>query len=97
MPTFVFIVQNIVELEPQTQLGNNGKLSDQGNYWTTEEDLKRLFFETIPPKVTINEYIELAKDYSTAQSGQFVNGILDSIHKDLVQEGKLQKTDFRKA
>jgi N utilization substance protein B len=56
-----------------------------------------LFFETIPPKVTINEYIELAKDYSTAQSGQFVNGILDSIHKDLVQEGKLQKTDFRKA
>jgi len=56
-----------------------------------------LFFETIPPKVTINEYIELAKDYSTAQSGQFVNGILDSIHKDLVQEGKLQKTDFKKA
>ena len=56
-----------------------------------------LYFETIPPKVTINEYIELAKEYSTAQSGQFVNGILDGIHKELVQEGKLQKTDFKKA
>ncbi|HEY0058873.1 MAG TPA: transcription antitermination factor NusB [Flavisolibacter sp.] len=55
-----------------------------------------LFFDTIPPKVTINEYIELAKEYSTEQSGQFVNGILDGIHKELVQEGKLQKTDFKK-
>ena len=56
-----------------------------------------LYFETIPPKVTINEYIDIAKEYSTQQSGQFVNGILDSIHKDLVQNGSLQKTDFRKA
>ena len=56
-----------------------------------------LYFETIPPKVTINEYIDLAKDYSTAQSGQFVNGILDNIHKELVQEGKMQKVDFKKA
>ncbi|MBN8668124.1 MAG: transcription antitermination factor NusB [Chitinophagales bacterium] len=55
-----------------------------------------LYFETIPPKVTINEYIDLAKDYSTAQSGQFVNGILDNIHKELVQEGKMVKVDFRK-
>lgn len=56
-----------------------------------------LYFETIPPKVTINEYIDLAKDYSTLQSGQFVNGILDNIHKELVQEGKMQKVDYRKA
>ena len=56
-----------------------------------------LFFETIPPKVTINEYIDIAKEYSTQQSGQFVNGILDNIHKELVQQGKLHKTDFKKA
>ncbi|MGE9310225.1 transcription antitermination factor NusB [Niabella sp. CJ426] len=56
-----------------------------------------LYFETIPPKVTINEYIDLAKDYSTAQSGHFVNGILDNIHKELVEEGKLKKKDFRKS
>lgn len=56
-----------------------------------------LYFETIPPKVTINEYIELAKEYSTQQSGQFVNGILDNIHKELLQQNKLHKTDFKKA
>ena len=54
-----------------------------------------LFFETIPPKVTINEYIDLAKDYSTPQSGQFVNGILDNIHKDLVREDKMHKVNFK--
>ena len=55
-----------------------------------------LYFETIPPKVTINEYIDLAKDYSTQQSGQFVNGILDNIHKELIEQGKLQKVDYKK-
>lgn len=56
-----------------------------------------LFFETIPPKVTINEYIDLAKDYSTPQSGHFVNGILDSIHKDLATQNKLHKVSFKKS
>lgn len=56
-----------------------------------------LYFETIPPKVTINEYIDLAKDYSTSQSGHFVNGILDNIHKELLQEGKMLKVDYKKA
>lgn len=55
-----------------------------------------LYFETIPPKVTINEYIDLAKEYSTAQSGHFVNGILDNIHKELVNDGKLRKTEYKK-
>src|ERR1700682_1072827 len=54
-----------------------------------------LFFETIPPKVTINEYIDLAKDYSTPQSGHFVNGILDNIHKDLVKDNKMHKVNFK--
>lgn len=55
-----------------------------------------LYFETIPAKVTINEYIDIAKSYSTSQSGHFVNGILDSIHKDMVADGKLNKVDFKK-
>ena len=54
-----------------------------------------LYFETIPPKVTINEYIDLAKDYSTPQSGQFVNGILDNIHKELVKDEKMHKISFK--
>jgi N utilization substance protein B len=54
-----------------------------------------LYFETIPPKVTINEYIDLAKDYSTEQSGHFVNGILDNIHKELVTQNKIHKKNFK--
>lgn len=54
-----------------------------------------LFFETIPVKVTINEYIDIAKEYSTVQSGQFVNGILDNINKELETHGKLNKTSFK--
>ena len=54
-----------------------------------------LFFETIPTKVTINEYIDLAKDYSTPQSGQFINGILDNIHKELITQGKIDKKSFK--
>ncbi len=55
-----------------------------------------LYFNTIPVKVTINEYIDLAKSYSTLQSGQFVNGLLDNVHKDLVKENKLHKETFSK-
>jgi N utilization substance protein B len=54
-----------------------------------------LYFETIPTKVTLNEYIDLAKAYSTPQSGHFVNGILDNIHKDLVSQNKIQKVSFK--
>lgn len=54
-----------------------------------------LYFETIPTKVTINEYIDLAKEYSTPQSGQFVNGILDNIHKEMMDTGKIQKINFK--
>jgi N utilization substance protein B len=54
-----------------------------------------LFFETIPTKVTINEYIDLAKDYSTPQSGQFINGILDNIHKELTAQNRINKKSFK--
>jgi len=40
------------------------------------------WFPDIPPKVSINEAIELAKKYSTRESGRFVNGILDSVAKE---------------
>ena len=52
-----------------------------------------LYFPTIPTKVTINEYIEIAKMYSTPQSGQFVNGVLDNILKDLEREKKINKEE----
>jgi len=55
-----------------------------------------LYFDTIPTKVTLNECIDLAKEYSTLQSAQFINGILDNIHKELLAAGKINKTSFVK-
>ena len=49
-------------------------------------------FPSIPVKVTINEYLEIAKEYSTPKSSIFVNGILDKIIKEYSDEGKYQKT-----
>jgi len=50
-----------------------------------------LKFPSIPAKVTINEYIELAKEYSTSKSSMFVNGILDKLIKEYKKENKLNK------
>ena len=50
-----------------------------------------LTFPNIPISVTINEYVELAKLYSTPKSGGYINGMLDSIARYLIQTGKLLK------
>lgn len=49
------------------------------------------FFDTVPLKVTMNEYIELSKAYSTPKSGMFVNGVLDKVLADLKNEGLVRK------
>lgn len=51
-------------------------------------------FPTIPVNVSINEYIEIAKNYSTAKSGTFINGLLDAIAKDLVESNKVKKVVY---
>lgn len=51
-----------------------------------------LFFPDIPPKVSINESIEIAKDFSTAGSAKFINGILDAVLAEEKKEGKLNKS-----
>ena len=50
-----------------------------------------LKFPSIPVKVTINEYLELAKEYSTPKSSIFINGVLDKICRDLKKNKKLTK------
>jgi N utilization substance protein B len=50
-----------------------------------------LYFEDIPPKVSIDEAIEISKKYSTEKSGKFINGILDSVLNDLRLAGQIQK------
>jgi N utilization substance protein B len=46
-----------------------------------------LYFKEIPPKVSMNEAIELAKLFSTERSGQFINGVLDAVLNDVKQMG----------
>jgi N utilization substance protein B len=48
-------------------------------------------FPSIPTRVTINEYIEISKDYSTAKSSYFINGVLDKISKEFVANKKIVK------
>lgn len=48
-----------------------------------------LYFPDVPPKVSINEAIEIAKTYSTDKSGRFVNGVLDAIWTDIAKDEKM--------
>lgn len=49
------------------------------------------YFSSIPIKVTLNEYIDISKEYSTPKSKDFINGILDKIMKDLQAKGEIKK------
>lgn len=51
-----------------------------------------LKFPSIPVKVTINEYLEIAKEYSTPKSSIFINGILDNLVKEFTESNRLHKT-----
>jgi len=50
-----------------------------------------LYFPNIPIKVTLNEYLEIIKDYSTPNSNNFVNGVLDKLVKEFSLENRLNK------
>ncbi len=51
-----------------------------------------LYFKEIPVKVTINEYIDISKEYSTPKSKEFINGILDKMMKEFTHSGKIVKS-----
>lgn len=48
--------------------------------------------ESVPVKVTLNEYVELSKMYSTSKSKDFINGVLDAIQNQMITEGKINKS-----
>jgi N utilization substance protein B len=50
-----------------------------------------IYFSSIPVKVTINEYLEIAKEFSTPKSNSFINGILDKIFEELTANNKIRK------
>ncbi len=51
-----------------------------------------MFFEDIPPEVTIDEMIEIGKNYSTPKTGKFINGLLDALLKDLKNKKLIKKS-----
>ncbi len=51
-----------------------------------------LYISNVPIKVSMNEYIDLAKEYSSPQSGRFINGVLDKMVAELKEAGKIEKT-----
>ncbi len=53
---------------------------------------RNVYFPEIPPKVSINEAIDISKEFCTRNSGKFVNGILDAVLEELKKENKLNKT-----
>ena len=52
-----------------------------------------LYCDNIPPKVSINEAVDIGKKFGTEESGAFINGIMDGIRAELEKEGKLKKCD----
>ena len=50
-----------------------------------------LFFDSIPLKVSINEYLEIAKEYSSPKSNIFINGVMDAVSKELIADGRIKK------
>ncbi len=51
-----------------------------------------LYFDSVPPQATLNEMIELSKEYGTERSSKFINGVLDAILKKLRKENRINKT-----
>lgn len=96
-----------IELLNKTLL-NLSKLNEEISIKTTNWDKDRIAnvdlvllqmaiiefqkFPSIPVKVTINEYLEIAKEYSTPKSSVFINGILDKLVKEIDAKGKLNKS-----
>jgi N utilization substance protein B len=81
----------------------NKEIDDKTPNWDTERiaDIDMILmkmaicefleFPSVPTKVSINEYIEIAKDYSSQKSSYFINGVLDKVLKDLVATNRIKK------
>lgn len=96
--------QNIFNLTVQNDNDNKELIAKRTQNWDIERiaqtdkiilsmaisEMKN--FPSIPVKVTINEYIDISKNYSTPKSKQFVNGLLDVLSKELTESGQIRKS-----
>ncbi len=79
------------EMEGKTPNWDKDRIADLDTILIKMAICEFLHFPSIPVKVSINEYLEIAKEYSTPKSSIFINGILDKLSKEYKEEGKLNK------
>lgn len=79
------------EIEGKTPNWDKDRIADVDSILLKMAICELLNFPSIPERVTINEYLEIAKEYSTPKSSIFINGILDKLTKEYKKEGKLNK------
>lgn len=79
------------EIEGKTPNWDKDRIADIDAILLKMAICELLNFPSIPEKVTINEFLEIAKEYSTPKSSIFINGILDKLVKEYRTEGKLNK------
>ncbi|WP_029037760.1 transcription antitermination protein NusB [Salinimicrobium xinjiangense] len=79
------------EMEGKTPNWDKERIADLDTILIKMAICEFLKFTSIPVKVTINEYLEIAKEYSTPKSSIFINGILDKLSKEYKDNGKLNK------
>ncbi|WP_281542687.1 transcription antitermination factor NusB [Maribacter aestuarii] len=79
------------EIEGKTPNWDKDRIADVDSILLKMAICELLNFSSIPERVTINEYLEIAKEYSTPKSSIFINGILDKLTKEYRAEGKLNK------
>lgn len=79
------------EIEGKTPNWDNDRIAEIDSILLKMAICELLNFPSIPEKVTLNEYLEIAKEYSTPKSSIFINGVLDKLAKEYKASGKLQK------
>lgn len=79
------------EIEGKTPNWDKDRIAEVDSILLKMAICELLHFSSIPERVTINEYLEIAKEYSTPKSSIFINGILDKLTKEYKAEGKLNK------
>jgi len=79
------------EIEGKTPNWDNDRIAEIDSIILKMAICELLNFPSIPAKVTLNEYLEIAKEYSTPKSSIFINGVMDKLAKEYQTEGRLQK------
>ncbi len=79
------------EIEGKTPNWDNDRIAEIDSIILKMAICELLNFPSIPERVTLNEYLEIAKEYSTPKSSIFINGVLDKLAKEYKKEGRLQK------